>query len=425
MLRVFPLPLSNYNAYNQVNIGNNSKELQNLENERIDNFLVTGDKKVTTSTDKLKDDDGVLLADDSVEKDSFKPVLRVAAGELVYDFAWYSRALSSDPVSNCFAVASRSHPVHVYDAGTGDLRSSYRPYTPSDELAPGHSLAFSPDGIKIIIGGKSSLYEFRVERPGRDHNTIETHRKGQDGQSGIISCISFAPEFSSPGLMAAGSYNCTAGLYDMRTHEQLAVLEGHSGGVTHLCFSADGYYLYSGARRDSTVYCWDARNLCGAIYSISRDTCSTNQRMYFDIEPLGRHLATGGEDGKIRYFDLKDGTEVGHFQAASDVVNGCQFHPTEPLLATASGQRRYPLAPESGSDSEESGMASSNSSNSSTMETKQLSSEKKATDNGLFQKSLESCALCMTWSHRLSRTENSAAIWYLDTLENNFDNEIV
>jgi hypothetical protein len=57
-------------------------------------------------------------------------------------------------------------------------------------------------------------------------------------------------------------------------------------------------------------------------------------------------------------FDLRDGSEAGTFQAAPDTVNGCGFHPVMglPLLATASGHRRYPLAPadsDGGSSSEE------------------------------------------------------------------------
>jgi hypothetical protein len=51
-------------------------------------------------------------------------------------------------------------------------------------------------------------------------------------------------------------------------------------------------------------------------------------------------------------FDLTEGSEVGCFLAASDTVNGCSFHPVMglPLLATASGHRRYPLAPEDSDD---------------------------------------------------------------------------
>ena len=47
--------------------------------------------------------------------------------------------------------------------------------------------------------------------------------------------------------------------------------------------------------------------------------------------------STGGQDGKVRVFDLTTGEPAASFQAASDTVNGLMFHPCLPLLATASG----------------------------------------------------------------------------------------
>jgi len=62
-------------------------------------------------------------------------------------------------------------------------------------------------------------------------------------------------------------------------------------------------------------------------------------------------------DPTQKVFDLTDGSEVGSFQAASDMVSGCSFHPVMglPLLATASGHRRYPLAPDDSDDDKSSG----------------------------------------------------------------------
>ena len=188
-------------------------------------------------------------------------------------------------------------------------------------------------------------------------------------------------------MLAAGSYSGSAALMDPRTRELLCLLEGgHAGGVTHvsrrrrlcchhwlpparcgvpnqllsldptagrrcpiachvqLCFSADGNFLYTGARRDTTIRCWDVRyasgewppggrhvdtcvSCCshaypcsdaGVVYSLERASGGTNQRMTFDVEPCGRHLATGGEDGLLRTFDLRDGSAAGQFAAADD-----------------------------------------------------------------------------------------------------------
>eukprot|EP00878_Enallax_costatus_P027309 GHUV01029381.1.p1 GENE.GHUV01029381.1~~GHUV01029381.1.p1 ORF type:complete len:207 (+),score=26.94 GHUV01029381.1:774-1394(+) len=116
--------------------------------------------------------------------------------------------------------------------------------------------------------------------------------------AGIISCLCFSPVHQD--LLAAGSYSRCIGLFDARTYEQLLLLEGHRGGITQVSFSPDGNFLYSGARQDDQIHCWDVRNTGQVLYSMTRDTGTTNQRIGFSIEPCGRHLATGGCDGDVR-----------------------------------------------------------------------------------------------------------------------------
>lgn len=114
--------------------------------------------------------------------------------------------------------------------------------------------------------------------------------------AGIVSCL--APNPDRSGMLAAGSYGGSAALLDPRTRELLCLLEGgHAGGVSHLCFSADGNFLYSGGRRDASICCWDVRYASGVLYTLQRPSATTNQRMAFDVEPCGRHLATGGPTG--------------------------------------------------------------------------------------------------------------------------------
>ena len=43
----------------------------------------------------------------AAEADSFEPALRMAEGELVYDYAWFPAMQAADPVSCVFASTSR------------------------------------------------------------------------------------------------------------------------------------------------------------------------------------------------------------------------------------------------------------------------------------------------------------------------------
>lgn len=41
-------------------------------------------------------------------------------------------------------------------------------------------------------------------------------------------------------------------------------------------------------------------------------------------------------------FDLRDGTEILELHCTDDTINGLEFHPYMPLIATASGERAVP-----------------------------------------------------------------------------------
>ncbi|KAL2643010.1 hypothetical protein R1flu_010597 [Riccia fluitans] len=272
-------------------------------------------------------------------EDSFQSSLLIQEGEAVYDFSWYPSMVASDTDTCVFATSCRDHPVHLWDATTGTLRCTYRAYDQMDEITAAYSIAFSIDGSKLFCGYNKTIRVFDTSRPGREFTQHSTLTSAKDGQTGIISCIAVSPD--KGGLLAAGSFNRTTALYDEKSLEQLFVLHGQQGGLTQVMFSKDGNYLYTGARKDPEILCWDVRNTAGVVYRLPRVTADTNQRVAFDIEPFGRHLGTGGQDGIVHIYDLQSGLWVNSFQAAIDTVNSFCFHPSLPLAASASGHRRF------------------------------------------------------------------------------------
>lgn len=273
-------------------------------------------------------------------KDSAAPPITIQEGELVYDYAWYGGMTASDPSTCCFATTCRAHPIHLWDACTGELRCSYRAFDDKDEVSASNSITFSPDGSAIAAGANKIIRIFQTAVPGKSCRYHRTHSKKDSGQPGIISCLAFSPD--TEGLLAAGAYSGVAALYDGRSLSPAAVMSGgHTTGVTQVTWSSDGNFLYSGARQHPSILCWDVRNTGEVLYTLDRQAGRTNQRLQFSIEPLGRHMAAGGTDGKVRVFDLASGSERTQFSASHDTVNGCQYHPFLPVLATASGQRRF------------------------------------------------------------------------------------
>ncbi|XP_043946111.1 telomerase Cajal body protein 1 [Protopterus annectens] len=289
-----------------------------------------------------------------------RPALRMSEGDTVYDYCWYPRMTSVDP-DTCFIASScRDNPIHIWDAFYGDLRASFRPYNHLDELTAAHSLCFSPDGSKLFCGSDKMVRVFDTSRPGRECEKRPTFVK-KTGQSGIISCITFSPY---QDVYACTSYSKTVGLYTLKDGILVTVLKGHQGGVTHAVFSPDGSLLYTGGRKDPEILCWDLRNPGKVLLSVLRNV-TTNQRMYFDIDPYGRYLVSGNTQGVVSVWDMSLPciesacsllNPVLQFQSQRDCINGISLHPTMPLLATASGQRKFPEPSDSSDEGENDGV---------------------------------------------------------------------
>ncbi|XP_021294493.1 telomerase Cajal body protein 1 [Herrania umbratica] len=292
--------------------------------------------------------DHVTACSSASEEDSYKAELVVSEGESVYDFCWYPYMSASDPVTCVFATTTRDHPIHLWDATSGLLRCTYRAYDAVDEITAAFSVSFNPAGTKVFAGYNKYVRVFDIHRPGRDFAQYSTVQGSKEGQSGIISAIAFCPAHT--GMLATGSYSQTTAIYREDNMELLYVLHGQEGGVTQVQFSKDGNYLYTGARKDPYIMCWDIRKAVEVVYKLYRSSEDTNQRIAFDIESSGRHLGTGGQDGLVHIYDLQTGQWVSGFQVAADTVNGFSFHPFLPMATTSSGHRRFQMPEDDNED---------------------------------------------------------------------------
>jgi len=279
-----------------------------------------------------------------------KPALKIKEGELIYDYCWHPNMSSWHPETCLLASTAKNSPVHLWDAYRGKLMATYRAYNNVDEVEAASSISISPDGEKLYCGFDKCIRVFDIKTPGRQCELRPT--KFVDGitasQSGIISCIAVNPAL--PSVYAAASYMKTIGLYSEPDGTPLCVLEGHRGGVTHLKFSPDGFFLYSGGRKDPEIICWDLRNPGHVLYTLNR-TVETNQRIYFDLDPTGRLLLTGDTNGFVKVWDTQKALELTaessqmavdelcSWKAHNDCTNGVSCHPWLPLVATSSGQR--------------------------------------------------------------------------------------
>lgn len=145
--------------------------------------------------------------------------------------------------------------------------------------------------------------------------------------------------------------------YRMKGDALLSWPSPHNGqGITTLRLSYDGRLLFSGARKNDCVHCWDLRK--GSLLSSFWRDASSNQRLGIDLDPAGRYMATGcrkgGEEGKrgALVYDLSTGQEVGGLGLMEDTVSDVSFHPYAGLVAAGMGERHFDVEHEDNEEDE-------------------------------------------------------------------------
>ena len=292
--------------------------------------------------------DEVWTGDADPPPDALWPALRVRAAESARDVAWLPTMRAHDASTCLFASACKSQPVHLWSAVDGSVAASYGAKNRLDEPMDFSAVCFSRDGSRVFAGATDTIRSWDLSRPGY-HDCVtfydagggkksKRHRDGFVSSSfrGATATMACAPETGATArVVAAGAVGGAAALFHEDTGEMLMLFEiddpkRTQNAVTRVRWSPCGLYLYSARRRDAAVKCWDARNAsAGCVYETRRVSGSTNQKIGFDVEPCGRHMVSGGTDGVLRAYDLRDGTEKAAWRAsrASEAVSDFAFHP--------------------------------------------------------------------------------------------------
>lgn len=232
-----------------------------------------------------------------------------------------------------------------------------------------YSIAFSPTGKSIFIGGWASYKQtnaiqfFQLEK--QELHDLFVEHKG-DVYSVVI---------STKCILASGGQDCTVKVYDLRKKELIHNLKKHTKAVNSIAISSDSKTIASGSY-DKTIKIWDIntgeliRSLSGhsnpvesvAIssddYILVSSSCEsvkiwdlkTGQLLHtldenssmvrcIAISPDGKIVASAGEDNTIKLWYTKTGELLDTLTGHSDQegIYSIAFSPNGQMLASGNG----------------------------------------------------------------------------------------
>ena len=146
------------------------------------------------------------------------------------------------------------------------------------------------------------------------------------GKGRLSGSISYSPD----GTRLAVASDIGIWLYDTATHQEVALLTGHTYRLTIVAFSPDGQTI-AGASRDNTILLWDAHT--GALKQTLKG--HTYEVYSVAFSPDGQTIASASRDNTVRLWDVRTGALKQTLKGHMDWVYRIAFSPDGQTIVSA------------------------------------------------------------------------------------------
>jgi WD40 repeat protein len=239
------------------------------------------------------------------------------------------------PVRNLLAATSGRKTVAFYDLDTGQEFTALR--MPEQEAWFVHDLSFSPDGSRLLVyaQGPNQATGDAVWVIHADSVKIESRHRTFLGPSQFHGAARLSPDNRRLYLAHSdpGNYRYSIRCIDLANGEERWRTEPNPDyGLTALAISPDGAVLASGSGfEDPTIRIWDART--GKLLFRLEGHTGWVCKLAFTAD--GRRLLSAAADQTIRVWEVKSWTETRVLRGHSDEVHAVAISAKAGLIASA------------------------------------------------------------------------------------------
>jgi WD40 repeat protein len=226
--------------------------------------------------------------------------------------------------------------IYVWDASSGKklaTLSGHESGPLTEEQGSIWSIAYSPDGTRIVSGGLDKMVRVWNAITGAEIMALRGHGDWPDWpEYSGISSVAFSPDGN---LIASGGSDYTVKIWNARTGAEVMTMSEHSHFVNDVVFSPDGKRFVS-ASTDKTIRVCDVAS--GDVLQVLEG--HDGEVLSLAFSPDGKRIVSGSKDDTFRIWDAATGVEVQRLPINGSVWRLC-FSPDGKTLATTSSTGFY------------------------------------------------------------------------------------